>query len=221
MLLINAESALINAIQQSLPDNISSQSLTSLVTINSETYFSYFQFSSITPVRTRPSLNTILPSVFIKNAQESRLLSGGTTGATAAYGSLQIATSLQLSQSHISQSPLPYTWNQLIIETATNEGFSNAIQTTLTGTTALSAEILYLCNIAGGTGNSVVAPQTGVLPGNVFPGFTAGGPVFIRLQLRYTWNGAVGASGAYNSYYDSPYFGKDANTLYLKYQSHQ
>jgi len=153
-------------------------------------YVLYFDFSSLIPVRSRPTPSTInyLPKVYIDSVSESRLVSGA--GQNPTYGSLQLAALLKSVQTYTT---FPYSWNQLEIQTDSVPGFGGAGSTIITNTltgTALLAEILYLAfNFS--LDNRVIAPQTGLVTGTIFAGFTPATTVYLRIRLRYMWSGSV------------------------------
>ena len=192
---------------------------TKIVQIGSSTVKSlnFYEFLSITPIRSKPIASTPLPTVYISKVHESRLwISGAAVGTTAAtFGATQFATYLQASQSYDSVTS-PYKWTQLEIVvsadsgTALLPGTSNATKATLTSAAALQSEILYLANNVGvDMVNTVIVPQ----PGNVgaagttgnFPSFPPSSSYYVRLRLLYTWNGAGGAAA--DSFYPGPWFG--------------
>jgi hypothetical protein len=168
-----------------------------VVTLSNTKFLNFYEFSSISPVRSKPVASTPLPIVYIDKIEESRLWVSGSV--TPSFGRTQLAAFLKSTQSYDTGA---YKWSQLEIVVSTDNVAgvpqNSVTKAILTSPAALQAEILYLANnqSVSDMGNTIISPQTGLTGTapvtSLFADFLPGTSWFIKLKLTYTWNGAGG-----------------------------
>ena len=175
-------------------------------------YLSYYTFSTLEPIRTRPVDATLqyLPKTLINSIQESRLISSG-SGLNPTYGNTQLAVLLNSVQSF---NTFPYKWSSLEVGVSNSESFTagpgvTIISNTLNNDAALLAEILYLAQSLS-LNNGVVAPQTGLVTGTIFSSFLPGTTYYVRVRPTYTWSGSLNATASIDASYTPPNYYGDA-----------